>query len=663
MPPSKSGIADYSAALVSELEKLVDLTIFDHPDMPYDPAQFDIDVYHVGNNPFHTFVYEAALRRPGVVVMHEANLHHLIADYTIRRGDWDAYMAEVVLNGDARDVEFSERVRALEVGPDYEGVRMTRRILNCARGVIVHSQFMVDEMRDGGFAGPIARIPHGSWIPDADRLHWRTQLGLGPSIPLIGAFGFIKPYKRIPESLRAMRRLVRIAPEARMILVGEPHPEFPVQDLIRSLDLEDYVRVLGFTPIEHFTGYMSACDIILNLRYPTVGESSGSMLRALGLGKPVLVSDVGAFREFPDSVCLKVTVGAGEEDLIFEYLNLLVSRPDLARTLGKRAKAWVAHECDWPRVAGMHAKFIEAVHCGSTISEYDRPALSLPSLREASLAAAAEASIREARPVHNIPFRPRDIERWAEDEEAGVYIDRHQARLLKTLEVTPSGTADDAVLEMGIYFQITPSLKSKLGYGYVRGCYYGEANRVEVKKVLSDDGQEFECMVDYFDAEKDRFPYNDESFSTVLCCELIEHLFDDPMFMMSEINRILKPGGHVVLTTPNVASMRALSAILNGYHPGFFPSYIKPTGEHTDHPRHNREYTPDDVHHLLEGSGFAVARLETGEFRDDPHPDWAYIRHILSEYKLPEINRGDGIYAVGRKIGPVTDRWPSWLYY
>jgi glycosyltransferase involved in cell wall biosynthesis/SAM-dependent methyltransferase len=663
MPPSKSGIADYCAVLVSELEKLVDLTIFDGPEKPYDPALFDIDVYHVGNNPFHTYVYEAALRRPGVVVMHEANLHHLIADYTIRRGNWDAYMAEVVLNGTARDVEFSARVRALEVGPDYEGIRMTRRILASARGVIVHSQFMVDEMRDGGFAGPIARIPHGSWIPEADRLEWRNKLGLDAvgleHGPLIGAFGFIKPYKRIPESLRAMRRLVRVMPEARMILVGEPHPEFPVDDLIRSLDLEDYVRVLGFTPIEHFTGYMSACDIILNLRYPTVGESSGSMLRALGLGKAVLVSEIGAFREYPDSVCLKVPVGAGEEDLIFEYLNLLCSRPELARTLGQAAKAWVERECKWSHVAEQYARFIQAIYCGSSVWDYaSRPALSLPSLHEAAAVAAAEA-----RPIHNIPFEARDIERWTEDEAAGSYIEVHQTRLLKTLEIIPPGGADDTVLEMGIYFQITPSLKGKLGYGHVRGCYYGEPQRQVVKKVISTDGQEFECLVDYFDAEKDRFPYDDESFATVLCCELIEHLFEDPMFMMSEINRVLKPRGHLVLTTPNIASMRSLSAILNGYHPGFFPSYIKPCGEHNDHPRHNREYTPDDIHHLLEGSGFAVMRLETGEFRSDPHPDWAYVRHILAEYKLPEINRGDGIYAVGRKTGPVKDRWPSWLYY
>ena len=108
------------------------------------------------------------------------------------------------------------------------------------------------------------------------------------------------------------------------------------------MGLSASVRVLGFTPIEEFVGYMAACDIVLNLRYPTVGESSGTLLRALGLGKAVLVSEVGSFQEFPDDVCLKVPVGAGEEDLIFEYLNLLVSRPEVARALGERARDYVA---------------------------------------------------------------------------------------------------------------------------------------------------------------------------------------------------------------------------------------------------------------------------------------------------------------------------------
>ena len=120
-----------------------------------------------------------------------------------------------------------------------------------------------------------------------------------------------------------------------MILVGEPHPEFPIEPMIRSMGLSASVRVLGFAPIEDFVGYLAACDIVLNLRYPTVGESSGTLLRSLGLGKAVLVSEIGSFQEFPDDVCLKVPVGPGEEDLIFEYLNLLVSRPEVCQLVGR----------------------------------------------------------------------------------------------------------------------------------------------------------------------------------------------------------------------------------------------------------------------------------------------------------------------------------------
>src|SRR5439155_7266820 len=107
-------------------------TVFDNPEACYDPAAFDIPLYHLGNNPYHDFVYETALKHPGVAVMHEANLHHLIAHLTIRRGDWDAYMAECELNGGSNALAFAQRVRRLEIGPDYDGVAMTRRLLNAS---------------------------------------------------------------------------------------------------------------------------------------------------------------------------------------------------------------------------------------------------------------------------------------------------------------------------------------------------------------------------------------------------------------------------------------------------------------------------------------------------------------------------------------------------
>ena len=671
LPPARSGIADYSAALLESLRPLASVEVFAGAYPKFDPARFDIALYQVGNNGFHAFVYEAALRHPGVVVMHESNLHHLCAEMTIRRGDWDAYVRECEYNGGAAARAFAERVRKLEVGPDYEGVPMTRRLLEAARGVVVHSRFMEGEIRRAGFTGPVAAIPHGAWIPQADRHAYRHKLGLDLDTPLVGIFGFLKPYKRIAESLRAFRRLVKLEPRARMILVGEPHPEFPLEPAIRSTGLSAHVRVLGFTPIEEFTGYLAACDIVLNLRYPTVGESSGTLLRAMGLAKAVLVSEIASFAEFPEDVCLKVPVGAGEEDLIFEYLNLLVSRPDVAREMGAHARAYVAERCNWPAVARQYAGFLEAVIEGRKWEPpvYEAAAEPLadapvadPSRETAEPSRDREGAVLESDPGHPTSELARYLAGWAASPESKLYLGTHATRLLKTLEITPPGSPSDRVLEMGAYLQITPALRTRLGYGEVRGCYYGPLGRTDHRQVTSVEGETFACDIDLFDAEKDVFPYPDEHFSTVLCGELIEHLFADPMHLMSEVNRILKPGGHFVLTTPNVASLRGIAAILQGYHPGFFPAYIKPAESGEVEARHNREYAPREIHKLLEDAGFEVTHLETGEFRDLPHPESRWVLHLLERYKLDTKLRGDGIYAVGRKKGPVIDRYPEWLY-
>jgi glycosyltransferase involved in cell wall biosynthesis/SAM-dependent methyltransferase len=653
MPPSESGIADYCEALAAEMASRAQVCVYDSMPAAFEPSRYDVLLYQIGNNPCHDFAYEMALRYPGVVVMHEANLHHLIAAITIKRGDWDAYVAECELNGGASALEFAQRARTLAVGPDYEGVAMTRRLLEASRGVIVHSNFAARQMRAQGFAGPIATIPHGAWIPRTDRNAVRHSLGLDESTPLVGAFGYIKPYKRIAESLRALRRLVKVDPRVRMILVGEPHPEFAVAQLIRTLDLDAHVKLIGFAPIDKFVDYMGACDIVLNLRYPTAGETSGSLQRALGLGKAVIVSDVGSFSELPDDVCLKVPMerrgGPAEEDLIFEYLNVLVSRPDLAAAMGDRAKEWVARECNWGITADRYVAFLDRFRDGQTPAP--------ESIGKEALAGS------KADPVNFVePIAPEGIESWV-GPEAQPYVAQHTSRLVHTLEITPAGDESKAILEMGAYMQITPALKFRLGYGIVRGCYYGRLGRIDHKAVVSENGETFECDIDHFDAERDSYPYADASFDTVLCCELIEHLFADPMHMMSEINRILKPGGHLVLTTPNLGSTRAISGILLGYHPSFFPAYIRPRKEGEEaEARHNREYVPMEIQHLLTGSGFEIVRLETGEFFAEPHPELAWVSHMLERYRVHPTLRGDGIYALGRKTGPVKERWPGWLY-
>ncbi len=633
LPPAKSGIADYSAALLDHLKRYAQVEAFSSRPTHFDPAAFDAIVYQLGNNPHHTFVYEMAMEYPGVVVLHEANLHHLIADLTIARGDWDAYLREVELNAGAEALEYALRhVRTLERGPDYD-IPMLKPLLARSRGAIVHSAAVESEVRALGYEGPVARIPHGAWLVDADRMRYRTKLGLNERTPLIGIFGFLKPYKRIAESLRAFSRLLRVQPDARMILVGEAHKELPLDSMISSFSGE--VRHIGFAPIGDFNGYLGACDIVLNLRYPTLGESSGTLLRALGMGKAVIVSDVGSFREYPDTICLKAPVDAIEEDHIFEYLNLLVSRPEIARALGRRAREWVERECNWDLVAQRYVCFLE----GRQWPETKTP----------------EPPVSVAVPIEYI------AEWTAPENGAREYIATHRTRLEKTLAITPPGTGADSILEMGAYLQITPALKSKLGYGEVRGCHYGPPGETSHRSVKSENGYTFECEIDLFNVELDPFPYQKEHFMTVLCGELLEHLAQDPMFMMAEINRILKPGGHLVLTTPNIASLRSVAAVLQGFHPQLFSTYLRPKEGQTD-ARHHREYTSQEIRQLLENSGFEVTLLETGPFREEPKPEFAWVEHMLDRYILSKEQRGEGIYAVGRKIGPVRERYPAWLY-
>jgi len=651
LPPAKSGIADYSAAVLACLRRLADVETFTEKAAQFDPSRYDAILYQLGNNPYHTFAYETALEYPGVVVLHEANLHHLLADLTIRRGDWDGYLREVEVNAGPDGLAYALRhVRTLERGPQYD-IPMLRTILDRSRAVIVHSDAVGCVVREHGFTGPLAKIPHGAWVEQADRMAYRARLGLEERAPLVGIFGFLKPYKRIAESLRAFRRLVRVVPEARMILVGEAHEELPLASMIHSLNLSERVRHLDFVPIEDFNGYLDACDIVLNLRFPTVGESSGTLLRALGMGKAVVVSDIGSFREFPDEICLKAPVDATEEEHLFEYLNVLASRPELARALGARARDWVERECNWDLVARRYFEFLAAL--GESRAE------ALGTSKSAKLQ--PEKPAPQAEP-ERVVVAAEYIEAWAPVEDGSrAYVDTHITRLEKTLAITPPGGASDRILEMGAYLQITPALKTRLGYGEVRGCYFGPAGGTHRREVTSESGETFECTVDLFDAERDPFPYRDAHFSTVLCCELLEHLTADPMHMLGEINRILKPGGHLVLTTPNVASLRALAGILQGYHPQLFSAYIQPRNGVVD-ARHAREYTPQEIRQLLETAGLEVTLLETGPFREEPKPEHAWVEHLLDRYMLTREHRGDGIYAVGRKTGAVRERYPAWLY-
>ncbi|MBI4460203.1 MAG: glycosyltransferase [Acidobacteria bacterium] len=678
--PKPSGISDYSEALLPHIAaraEHVDVFIEDYepannsiphnvrirhwrefePD--YRAGGYDSVLYHMGNNPFHVYIYDLALRFPGTVVLHEFNLHYLLAEATIARKDWEGYFREVEYNAGAEALDRAWKARIGLQEPDYHGIAMNRRLLEASEGVIVHSNYMVRRLREAGCVLPVCRIPHGVEVPEIDSVQARqrlaelAQMPVGEYTTIFGMFGFLKPYKRVREALKGFARLHAEHPDTRMILVGEEHAYYPLRPLIEKLRLQEAVRILGYVPLETFVTCMAACDVCLNLRRPTAGETSGSLMRALALGKPTLVSEIGAFAELPEDVAIKIPPDDNEVDWIYEYLKLLLHDTELRRAIGEGARNYAAQECSWPRVARQYVEFLQNGNGREAAEEAAEPETA-PAVVEVTRSAEPRFSSDE---LEEYILGFSHITPLMED-----YVLLHRKRLAHTLQITPSGGPADRVLEMGCYLQLTPALRKYLGYGEVRGCYYGPAGETKHPSVTSIGGEEFSCEIDLFDAERDRFPYPDEHFRTVLCCELIEHLATDPMHMMSEINRILAPGGSVVLSTSNITSLRSIHAVLHGYHPGIFHTYIKPDQEGKVEPRHSREYAPREVAGLMNAAGFEVEVLETGDY-GRPEPYFKWVQQVLERLFCSRELRGEVIYCRARKIEAVRERWPKELYY
>ena len=173
----------------------------------------------------------------------------------------------------------------------------------------------------------------------------------------------------------------------------------------------------------------------------------------------------------------------------------------------------------------------------------------------------------------------------------------------------------------------------------------------------------FECTIDLFNAEVDRFPYPDAYFSTVICCELLEHLERDPMHMMWEIHRVLRLGGVLLLSTPNIVSLRSVAAALRADHPALYPKYGRVKIGKGFEPGHLREYTPEEIRLLLAESGFVVVDMSTepyGEMKGKEDPGW--VTPVLKELGLSTDLRGDCIFAIARSDSAPRKRYPDWLY-
>jgi glycosyltransferase involved in cell wall biosynthesis len=363
LPPSRSGIADYSSLLLPALRERVDVVVAEPGKRA--PAA-DLALYHVGNDPdAHGWIVDALRERPGLVVLHEYVLHHLIAGITIGRGDGRGYL-------DAMERELGVAGRLLGLGvldnllpllweTQPERFPLAGVVLDRAHGLVVHSRYVADRARAAGYEGPLWRIPHPAWpmehvVPAADV----------SGDPLVGCFGFLNMNKRIPELLEAFAAFRRDRPGARLLLVGAAGERFDLARRLERLGLTEGVDRVDYVPEERLWSLMAACDVLVNLRYPTMGETSGSVVRALSLGKPLVVSDVGWFAELPDGAVLKVPVDETEVEVLRAALGVAAEH---GAALGAAARAYVTREHDLGVVADRYVEAIELAAGGDAVRD------------------------------------------------------------------------------------------------------------------------------------------------------------------------------------------------------------------------------------------------------------------------------------------------------
>jgi glycosyltransferase involved in cell wall biosynthesis len=363
LPPSRSGIADYSTLLLPALRERVEVVVAEQGRRA---PSADIALYHVGNDPeAHGWIVDALKERPGLVVLHEYVLHHLMAGITIGRGDGRGY-----LDAMERDLGVAGRLLGLGVLDNLlpllwetqpERFPLSGVVLDHARGLIVHSDYVGARAREAGYAGRMWRVPHPAWPMTAV-----TPAADVSGDPLIGCFGFLNMNKRIPELLEAFAALRRDRPGARLLLVGAAGERFDVQRRLERLGLTEGVERMDYVPEERMWSLMAACDVLVNLRYPTMGETSGSVIRALSLGKALVVSDVGWFSELPDDAVLKVPV---DEHEVATLAAALAVGADHGAQLGAAARAYVEREHDLGAVADAYVAALEVAAGGDAVDD------------------------------------------------------------------------------------------------------------------------------------------------------------------------------------------------------------------------------------------------------------------------------------------------------
>jgi len=338
LPPNRSGIAAYSADLLPRLaphdiEAFVDdsagqdaagrtavegATVRGAHDFPWRHARqpYDVVVYHVGNDVCHDYMWPYLVRYPGLVVLHDGQLHQARAQGLIRQHREADFKAEFAYSyPDVPPVMADLIIAGLGRTMCYFWP-MVRVPVESARVVAVHNASLARDLAEEFPGRAIRRIHLGVPDPLGSQLapvrDVRRRHGIPDDAVVFGSFGRATPEKGLTAVLCALAQVAPSLPAIRLLIVGEVPHYFDVMAQARELGVEPFVVQTGYVTDQSLPEYLAAVDVCLNLRWPTGRETSAAWVRCLAAGKPTVISDLVHQSDVP-SVDLRSMHVAGTE--------------------------------------------------------------------------------------------------------------------------------------------------------------------------------------------------------------------------------------------------------------------------------------------------------------------------------------------------------------
>jgi glycosyltransferase involved in cell wall biosynthesis len=372
MPPAQTGVADYSAELLPALSRHYEVVLVKEAAwLDEHDGEVDRILYHVGNSDHHSAMFGLLDRHPGVMVLHDVYLGHILS-HRDRTGEDPG--------GWARALYQSHGYRALSGDREDAVLRYPACFaqLAAARGTIVHSAFAKAEIGRWFPAVPadsVQIIPHlRAAVEQPDRAGARAALGLAEDEFILCSFGMTGPLKlnhRLVDAFLASD----LHKHGRLVLVGANDPGDYGAALLRQIAASrGRITLTGHVGQEVYRHWLAAADGAVQLRAASRGETSGGVLDCLNHGLPTVVNAHGAWADMPPEALRKIADDFTDADLAMALEELW--QDGKARTsLGKAARRLIRRDHAPKRIAQLYAETIERFYRGGKREIVPQPAL------------------------------------------------------------------------------------------------------------------------------------------------------------------------------------------------------------------------------------------------------------------------------------------------